>query len=254
MQRLNRITVTSIDSIATVYSKKGRYYKSVKRPLFGLSFCKEGQITYYHNGKKIVSDKEHAIILPKGETYTLFGNKTGEFPLINFRCNAGFNPKSFIKIKLNTPESYLKDFEKLKELSLFSHNHLEMMTVFYKILNRLYSETQQSGNSLNPIISYIEKHYGNSELSNTVLASQLNISEVYMRRLFKEQFGTSPKQYILELRIQKAKQVLSQSNKTVTEISKECGFTSIHHFCRAFKGYCGQTPSDYRNNHRKTIL
>ncbi len=254
MNSLNTITVTSIGNIETIYSNKGRIYKMKYRSCFGLSFCKSGQISYYHNGKRIISDPQYAIILPKGASYTLIGDKTGEFPLINFKTTLNFQPKEFLRIKLKNPESYIKDFEKLKELSLFPDRHLKEMTSFYQILNRLFTENLEQNNSLTPILSYIEKHYGDPQLSNDLLASLLNISEVYMRRLFKEQFGTSPKQYILNLRIQKAKQILSQSNKTITQIALECGFTSIHHFCRAFKSECGQTPTNYRNSNRKIAL
>ena len=81
---LSNITITDIKEIFTVFSPKGRFVKIENRKCFGLSFCIDGQITYTHNGNKIISDKNYAVILPEGQTYTLYGDKTGSFPVINF--------------------------------------------------------------------------------------------------------------------------------------------------------------------------
>ena len=86
MNDLNKIVVTDIIDVRTVFSPKGRYAKINNRKCYSLSFCNEGQITYTHNKKIYVSDPHHAIILPKGQGYTIRGDKSGVFPVINFEC------------------------------------------------------------------------------------------------------------------------------------------------------------------------
>lgn len=60
-----------------------------------------GQITYTQNGEKYISDKDNAIILPKGKSYSLKGDKTGIFPIVNFDC-VGFSKSSSALPQQNT--------------------------------------------------------------------------------------------------------------------------------------------------------
>lgn len=82
MNELNSITVTEIKEMFTVMSPHGKTAEITDRKYFGLSFCIDGQITYTIDGKKVVSDKNKAVILPKGRSYSLHGDKTGRFPVI----------------------------------------------------------------------------------------------------------------------------------------------------------------------------
>ena len=120
---------------------------------------------------------------------------------------------------------------------------LQQFQLLYNILERL--DFEQAKNPLSPIISYIESHIGDNSITNKLLAQKMNISEVYLRKLFLSNLGITPKQYILELRINKAKQLLVYSNYSVTKISEKCGFSSPYHFCRAFKSKTGIPPTEY---------
>ena len=86
MNMINKITVTDIKELFTVSSPRGRKEEIRNRKSYGLSFCAEGKITYEIGGKQAVSDENHAVILPKGQSYSLYGNKSGIFPVINFDC------------------------------------------------------------------------------------------------------------------------------------------------------------------------
>ncbi len=71
-----------------------------------------------------------------------------------------------------------------------------------------------------------------------------------MRKLFLKQYKLTPKQYILQMRIQKAKQLLEESPFTVAAISEKCGFSNPYHFSRAFKQRTGLTPTQYAAQNR----
>ena len=248
MNTLYKTTVTDIKGLFTVLSPKGRKVTIKIRKSYGLSFCVEGQITYEMNGKQAVSDQYHAVILPKGQGYSLRGDKTGKFPVINFDCKE-FLCDEVISLPIQNPDTYIKDFEKMKALSLFEENRAKMMSVFYNILHRLSTEGSVH-NAILPAVKYIEVNYQNPRLSNAELAEQCNISEVYFRKLFTEAYKTTPKQFVVDVRINKAKQLLSDGILNIAAVSEECGFSNQYHFCRLFKEKTGFTPTEYTKRNR----
>lgn len=248
MFNLNHIIVTRVKEIFTVASPKGRFEKIQNRKCYGLSFCYDGQITYTHKDRKIVSDKHHAILLPQGQTYTISGDKTGSFPVINFTC-ANTLCDTVIALPLQNTAAYLSDFEKIKSLSLFGGNSAEIMSIFYHILYRLSTQNTPCG-MIMPAIKYLESHYQEPDLTNTVLAQQCNISEIYFRRIFTEHYKMTPKQFLIDVRINKAKQLLSEGTLKINAIAAQCGFSNQYHFCRLFKEKTGLTPTDYMQQNR----
>ena len=248
MNALNKITVTDIKELFTVSSPRGRKEEIRNRKSYGLSFCAEGKITYKINGKQAVSDEKHAVILPKGQSYSLYGNKSGIFPVINFDCKE-FLCDEVISLPIQSADTYIKDFEEMKSLSLFEENRAKIMSVFYSILHRLSTESSVR-NVIIPAIKYIEKEYQNPKLSNAELAEQCNISEVYFRKIFTEAYKTTPKQFIVDIRINKAKQLLSDGILSIGAVAEECGFSNQYHFCHLFKERTGLTPTEYMKRNR----
>lgn len=249
MQDAEKIIVTEIQKPVTVFSKKGRYFEMKNRPYYGLSFCTEGKIIYTSKEKEYVSDPQHIIFLPKGGTYSLKGIKQGYFPLINFDC-AYFPNHDFICIPVESSDEFIKDYENLKNLFLFEMNNLKIMSSFYDLLHKIFQLELPKKNSLLPAIKYIEKNIGNPRLNNNILAEELKISEVYFRKQFLKEYGTTPKQFILNIRIEKAKQLLSDGVFSVTSIANDCGFSNVYHFCKIFKKKTGVTPTEYMVKHR----
>jgi len=236
--------LTDICELITVYSPKGKMVHVQNRATYGISFCEEGQITYYHKGKEYVSEPGVAIILPQGESYTLVGKKKGNFPVVNFTCT-GFSCDRHMLIPINDREPFIKDFKRMQSLSLFPGNRLKIMGIFYQMLDKLFRQRERGTGVLSPAVSYLEKHFCDETLSNEMLAKQCGISEVYFRKLFTEQYGISPKQYIIDIRITRAKQLLSEGRLKISAVSEACGFSNPYHFCRMFKEKNGITPTEY---------
>lgn len=244
----SQIAVTDITDIFTVSSPKGRYARIENRKTYGLSFCEDGQITYSLNGIQTVSDRFHAILLPQGQTYTLYGNKTGNFPVINFTCTETIC-ETVVSIPLENPDTFLKEYERLKALSVFDGKRCEMMSIFYHILQGL-SEQNHHSKIILPAIRCLEQNYADSTLTNAKLAQVCCISEVYLRRLFMQTYHVSPRQYLLDIRLSRAKQLLAEGAITVNAVALACGFTNPYHFCRIFKEKTGLTPTEYRKLNR----
>ncbi len=243
MFSLNDIVITDITGAFTVYSPKGRRETIRNRSSFGLSFCIDGQITYTHNGKTVVSDKEHAVILPKGQTYSLYGDKKGVFTVINFECES-FICSTVRALPIQSAEPFIKEFEQIKALSLLEGNRTKMISILYNMVHRLISQSKL-GNSVSSALKYIEANYGNPALTNESVASACGISEVYLRKLFIKELGVTPRQFLIDLRVQKARQLLSEGVLKINAVSESCGFSNPYHFCRLFKEKTGVTPSQY---------
>lgn len=252
MNILNKITVSKILDIMTVSSKRGQNEKMINRPHYGISFCIDGQITYIHKGKEYISDKNHAVILPKDESYSITRNKNGLFPVINFDC-IEFLCDKIIVIPIENSEMYIRLYNKIKKLYIFDNQRQKIMSIFYDILSLLSSEGSNYG-VIAPAISYIQAHFYDRTLSNSELADLCNISESYFRKIFYKQFKMSPKQYIIDARILKAKDLLIEGNLKIQSICEECGFTNQYHFCRIFKEKTGLSPRQYRAKNKVIII
>lgn len=251
MSVFDDIILTNIDDVFNVPSSKGRFLEMTNRIDYGLSFCLSGQITYEQNGVKTISDKEHAVILPQGGSYTLTGNCAGVFPLINFRTAKPFS-ESFISVRLHNPESYIKKTEQLRNF-VISGNRTRAFATFYSILDNLKNEISEISR-IAPAIEYIHTHISDENISNGSIAETLNISEIYLRRIFAKELGTTPHKYVTELRIERAKQLLEDSCTTITEIAEQSGFSSVYRFCKVFKEQTGITPTQHRKEIEKRKL
>lgn len=249
MDRFNKIVVTDITEIITVSSCKGRFEKINDRECYGLSFCEEGQITYTHNGIKYISDPKHAIILPKGQSYTLYGDKAGIFPVINFKC-MNFLCDTMFVIPVKHIDPLMNDFKQMKSLSVFEGNRTKIISIFYNLIYKLSYINHPDADILAPAMQYLEKNYTCPHLTNEVLANLCNISEVYFRRLFIKRYGNTPKQYILDSRMNRAKQLLIDGTLKMNAISEKSGFSNPYHFCRLFKERTGLTPTEYMKQNR----
>lgn len=97
------------------------------------------------------------------------------------------------------------------------------------------------------LMAYVNTHF-TEDISLTTLAEQVNMNPIYVSSLFKKNFGITFKDYRLKLRIDKAKQLLKDTNLTVEAIAADCGFHSNNLFCKTFKREVGMSPLSFRNN------
>lgn len=251
--KLNEIVITKIHKLSIISSPSGKFKEMKNRAYYGLSFCIKGQITYTQNGKRFISTKNNAVLLPKGGNYTLTSNADGLFPIIDFDCT-GINCDEITLFSLQNAEPFIQDFNKLSELFLYKNNQLLIFSIFYDMLRRLEQEQVPPNDALYHATNFIKNNISNPELSNLLISQNINISEVYLRKLFAAKYNISPKQYILDMRIQKAKHLLANSPYSITAIGTDCGFSSVYIFSRCFKNRVGISPSEYAKINRKFEL
>ena len=249
---MENIIVTQLYSTVTIHAQKGKAFTKKDRECFSLSLCISGQITYRMGDRKFVSTPDVAILLPKGISYRLEADKAGLFPLISFECR-GLPTDTIQVIPLRDPLACLADYEQIHRMMWKSDGQLSAYAAFYELLDKVFTPKNTSP-KLSPALSYISEHLSDPSLCNRQLAEVLGISEVYLRKLFLARYGTTPRQYILDARISAAKQYLTGKDMRVTEISEACGFSSVYHFCRAFKEKIGMTPTQYARQNREFRL
>jgi len=240
--------VKRLERVQAVFSQKGKRYTAQSRSSFGLSFCYEGKITYTMNGKTFVSDPDVAVLLPKGGSYTLHGDKTGVFPLIDFQAE-GLSDDQIRVIPLKNPALCLKEFERIRDLFWIGASQMKIFSAFYNLLDEVFSPC---GNDevLAPLLRWVEENLSDPTLSNVAMANCVGLCESALRKRFAASMHTTPKQYVLELRLNKAKGLLEGTPLSVSEVAETCGFSGVYHFCRIFKEKTGLTPTEYANTHR----
>jgi AraC family transcriptional regulator len=91
----------------------------------------------------------------------------------------------------------------------------------------------------------MESHL-NESLSVRKLAGLAKMSPYHFGRLFKQSTGLSPHQYLLQLRIAKAKELLEDRGLSLAEISSRLGFASRAHFTTVFRKRVGTPPKEFR--------
>jgi AraC-like DNA-binding protein len=77
------------------------------------------------------------------------------------------------------------------------------------------------------------------------LSDQMMLSKDYLRHKFKEEYGVSPIRYLINMRIEKARRLISDEGKKIKEAAFECGFENEYYFSRLFKKVTGHPPSYY---------
>ncbi|MBL4811100.1 MAG: GlxA family transcriptional regulator [Rhodobacteraceae bacterium] len=87
-------------------------------------------------------------------------------------------------------------------------------------------------------------------ISPSVLASDVGLSTRQLERLFRRYLERSPKRYYMELRLQKARNLLMQTDMSVINVALACGFASPSHFSKCYRSHYGTTP--YRERGSKT--
>lgn len=130
----------------------------------------------------------------------------------------------------------------------------------YRFLARLRQYGQVSGRlslskgheRLTPVYLLIEERYADPDLGLQALAAELSVSPQYLGALFRQSRGVSPYQYLLQFRIQKAKELLlADHSRPVRDIAEAVGFRSASHFIHTFRRLSGMTPAQFRRQYSR---
>ena len=215
------------------------------------------------NGKRVVVNAGEIAYLPGDVEYESEWMINEKCEYISFEC-------SFFDVERNElvlgEDMYVIAHDKtekcfknmVKMFDYFSRNsissHVKILSYAYRLMADIMEEAMNDQvkivDALSPIyngVVHIEDNYRNDIMINDI-AKLCNVSESTFRRNFYKQFGVSPHDYIDNLKLQKAKELLETGMYTVKEVGDFLGFYDTSHFNKFFKKYCGVTPSQYNND------
>ena len=129
----------------------------------------------------------------------------------------------------------------------------ECAALFSRLLAELYRDYKPTcqNQKIQKSLVYMERNYLRKDFSLTAAAAESAMSDTYFRKLFKAEFGVSPKRYVIERRMDYAKALLLTGDLTVEEVADMCGYRDEKHFSVEFRKITGFPPSRYRYNFNK---
>lgn len=186
--------------------------------------------TYYTND----SFEAYWLHINGSNTESLFAELTDRFGnMITFNN----------QIELQIKEIYhlIKNNESISESN--------MSLKIYRLIISLFNANENNicGNTIiQTAINYMNQNYQN-RLTVENIAAQINMSPSQFSRQFKKQTGTSPYDYLLSIRLTKAKELLKNTSLPISEISYQTGFANESNFICFFKKHEGMSPLKFRN-------
>lgn len=114
-----------------------------------------------------------------------------------------------------------------------------------EVCRRVRHKKDERDPIIDGVAQYVETHYA-EDISLDLLAERQNITGGYLSTYFKEKTGINFVDYMNEFRIQKAKDLLLQTDMKIQDIAGQTGYATMSSFNRMFKRYTGVTPSEYR--------
>ena len=230
------------------------------RPDYHILYITEGTCFLNMNGKSVEAKSGSVILFLPYETqdYRFKGEIHSKSYFIHFFgsvCHElldGYTERVFYigkNSKLERLFDTMIDEFQLKLLSWESACQGQLLNIISLIsreINLIRNNSNVTSNS--KIMDICNVMYSNYSKEVTIpeYALMCNLSESRFSHLFKKNTGVSPIQYILNIRIEKAKELLENTDLSVAEISDMTGMQSQHYFSRIFKKYTNMSPTEYR--------
>lgn len=269
----NNLWQTKVNTIGFESVQQHSSYPNTGHPA-GYSFnydagrvLQEFQLVYITKGKGQFSSQQiqacdihegTVIILKPGEWHTYRPNETTGwecywvgFSGLGTENLSALNPL----IKIGYDEEMVGLYRKILEVSNNERSGYQQLLsgILIHLLAYLFYREKDKNWKDKEVLTKIDKarliirEKINTPISPEELAASLNMSYTWFRRMFRQYTGLAPAQYIAQLKIQKAKELLSITTKTIKEIALELGYESIDYFSTQFRKQAGQTPTQFRS-------
>lgn len=257
------------------------FFETELKGNIGMHYCGRRTPTENHSYGPEIRNHYLMLLVNQGRAVTCDGQniKFGEHDLYVMFPNTKIHYKALEPWAINWLGLYGEGVsEYMDMLSLTPQNpilHISHYNELKAVMDRIFDASQKDDLSsklhisglIYEFFSVMMKNsvaYRKNELVNSALkiidynfcerisvkqiAEHLNVDAAYFSRKFTEEVGASPKKYILEKRIERAKELLRTTNANVFEISNSVGYDDQFYFCRIFKKTVGTTPSEYRKS------
>lgn len=251
------------EELEWIYVEYGVLHLTIRGKMITLNpgefcFINSGEL---HEIKSVGKSFHHAIVFnPNFLDFTLYDACQHNFirPVTSGKLIFPTFPRAFSPDEQKSAAAHLQEIIKLYHslpacalLSIKLHI-LHILELLFQtdsfLVNTVSSKEEYSLNKLKMVIEYIDKNYA-EPISLQTLAEICFMSPNYFCHYFKQEIGKPPITFINEYRIQKACQMLSESELPVSQIALSVGFDNFSYFIRKFREYKGITPKKYRSLH-----
>jgi YesN/AraC family two-component response regulator len=139
------------------------------------------------------------------------------------------------------------DFAKKIEQSISSGVALELMKEMFSSYCRLVhrNNTEKYSSVVKNTLLVINSDIS-AELSLAIIAKKLEVSAGYLATVFKKEIGKTISEYVREIRMRRATELLESTNLQIQTIAMHCGIIDVQYFSKIFKKHIGKTPKEYR--------
>lgn len=238
-----------------------------KRPQYHLHVILDG-VGYFeidHNIHRL--ERGQIFLIPPNTVSRYYSDNTNPwtYAFISFQGNkadlfakqAGFKDSPYIRDCVAEPEEYLDLVKKMmKTTQLTFPNELYRASYLFAFFGLLTSTSQFSqelkerhsflpGTYFEHALKYIELNY-HQNIQVQDIADYLGVTRSYLFHLFNKELKMSPKKYLLNYRIEKAKYFLASTNTFIKDISRNVGYEDPLAFSKIFRNVTGYSPSEYR--------
>lgn len=141
---------------------------------------------------------------------------------------------------------FTDDHELFERAQTFSEMHECLLALLEKSAGARNEEGNTTSYVVQKVTDYIADHCADQDLSIRVLADHVGLTPAYLSNLFKKETGITVGQYLLDMRIGRAKYLMKDPQKKIYEIADQVGYEDVDYFARVFKRATGMTPSEYR--------
>ena len=187
------------------------------------------------------------LFVEKGSSYFIREVDPGYSYVVNFESDARFPQRIY---KLPFPAGF--DISPLAEKMYRcwqKEDTYGALAALYGLLSKTVSTSYASGREkqlLEPVVTYLSAHLTDPELSLETLPALAGVSDAYLRRIFKKQYGTGPAGFVIRKRIALAQQLLVSGERySVADVAAMTGFKDPLYFSRCFKKQLGLSPTAY---------
>lgn len=223
-----------------------------------LIFHLSGIAKVFFNGKVLMTNPDTVRFLPAGELheYRVERIEVGDCIDIFFDTDVPISEEAFV-LDMSKREGLGALFKKVFCAFMAKDEGYEfeckslLYRIFYELRKNAYVP-EHKFNLIKPALEMIHACFLSRELRVHELASAAGISESYLKLLFKERFGVSPKRYIIQMKINHACELLRSERYTVMQIAELSGFSNVHFFTRQFKDYMGVTPTQFVKKYKSS--
>ena len=217
------------------------------RKYHAITLRKKADTVLSYGDKKVCLSGKSIVFVPAGLSYV---RKARDEEMVVIHFLSGEIAEKDIKVFV--PEK-IDAFEKLFDeiLRVWKNKEegyrLKAGEILFHILHKITVEEQnrRDRSVSSRAAGLIRKNAENAGFSVSELEGALNISGAYLRRLFKEEYGMSPKEYLTECRMEIARSLLLTGYFNVGEVARRSGFENEKYFSTVFKEHCGSSPKMY---------